>query len=474
MTYFDSIVRGGMIQNYNGSEYADVGIVDGIIVAVGDLSDCCADRSVCAKDCYVIPGGIDPHTHIDSEYAGLRGGDSVHSGTLAAAYGGTTCLIDFAGGRGELTERLRKRHSEFEKEAVVDFGLHCVIGIEDRMRLQELEELSLEGVSSLKYYMNNDHPQSDGFLFHLLERAKQAGLLVCVHAENEQIIGFQTERLINSGRHHWKYFPDSRPPVSEEEAVSRAIILAESAQSGLYIVHISTSSATKNLENAYERGSPIYGETCPHYLLLDQTLYQGEEGDLYQVVPPLRNECDRETLWRALKKGFIQTLGSDHVSYTKEEKRRKLMHDESGKFIKNFSLVAAGLPGIELRLVTLLRGIQEGKISWQDLVLVNSYRPAQLFGLASKKGLLAAGYDADLIVLPTLVEQRTIKSSEDFHMKCDHTPYLGHRFSQGPKTVMVRGNLVISEGEYTGFIGGRYCMRSMDSQVLENNVFRGV
>ena len=300
MNTYDCIIRGGTVVHHDRTERADIGIRNGTIAAVGDLSPDTATKEISAVGQKVIPGGIDPHTHIDSEYAGLRGGDDIYSGTLAAAYGGTTCLIDFAAAPDTLTSRIGNRVAFFERgRPVVDFGLHCVIGSADAGRLPEIKDALQAGVSSFKYYMNNSDPLSDGALLKLFEATGQEGVLVCVHAENEQIARFHTLSLIEQGRVRWRDFPLSKPGICEREAVVRAITLADAAGTGVYIVHVSAGESALYLEQARTNGKPFYGETCTHYLTLTEDVYDREDGELYQVAPPLRGKSDQALLWEA-------------------------------------------------------------------------------------------------------------------------------------------------------------------------------
>lgn len=469
MRTYDCIIRGGTLIRHDGRQRADIGIAGGVISMVGDLSQATARREIHAKDKIVIPGGIDPHTHLDSEYAGLRGGDTVHSGTLAAAYGGTTCLIDFAAGAEGLRQRVENRRAFFEgQQPVIDFGFHCVAGFSDGEKLGQVRDLIPAGVSSVKYYMNNSDPMSDGVLLQLLEQAGQEGILVCVHAENQQIMQYHTARLVREGRVRWRDFPLSKPAICEHEAVLRAMALARAAGTGVYIVHVSSGQSALYLRQAREGGGPFYGETCAHYLTLTEEAFGRKQGELYKVAPPLRSVQDSAILWDALADGTLQALGSDHVSYTKEEKRRKLERDATGEFLQDFTKVPDGLPGIQLRLPTLVNGVLEGRLSWETLVRINAYEPARLFGLYPAKGEIACGFDADIVILDPESSLK-VRGSEDLHMNCDHTPFAGLTYRCLPRTVLVRGHGVIENGMHTGMAVGRYVSRRMERALLKNN-----
>lgn len=458
MTPLDCIVRGGLVTHHDYEAVEDIGIRDGTICALGDLKGVDADRVIDAAGQRILPGGIDPHTHLDAPYDGLRGGDSIFSGTRAAAYGGTTCIVDFAAGGESLPERVEKRRRYFERERpVVDFGLHCVYGSTGAEQVEQIQRLRSSGVSSVKYYMNNGDACSDGVLFVLLKACAQEKITVCLHAENESLAGYFTQKLKYSGRTDWIDFPDSRPAICELEAVQRACALAREAGAQIYFMHLTTASAAAFLAGRRGEGLSVFGETCPHYLALTRDVYAREDGELYTVVPPLREKEDQRALWRALGDGTLQCCSSDHVSYTRSEKRRSLVRNEAGVLQRDFTKIPGGLPGIELRLPVLIQGVFQGLLTWQELVKINSVQPAEIFGL-QRKGEIACGLDADLVMLREDTP-RKIHGAQDLHMCCDYTPYAGFCCAAWPALVMLRGASVIENGEWTGLAQGQYVKR---------------
>ena len=460
---FDCVVCGGLVTHHDYEAVEDIGIQNGIITCLGDLSGASAKKRIEAKRRRILPGGIDPHTHLDFPYAGLRGGDSVHTGTLAAAYGGTTCILDFSSGSGSPRERIKRRRDHFEQEsAVIDFGLHCVCPANAPESGAWLEELSTEGVTSIKYYMNNQNPESDGILLDLMEHCARNDYLICLHAENECLTRYYENKLTAAGKTEWKYFPESRPDLCELEAIQRVALLAEATGAHTYIMHVSTAAATAYLAERRSKGLFVYGETCPHYLSLTKEMYTKEDGDLYSVMPPLRKEQDRRELWRALRQGSLQCVSSDHVSYTTEEKRRGLRQSD-GRWEQDFTKLPGGLPGIEIRLPTLVNGVLQGDLSWTKLVCVNSYYPSLLFGLSHRKGEIACGLDADLVILQD--QTLHVTGAESLHMNCDYTPYTGMKYQCLPHYVLLRGEPVIAQGHWTGLCTGKFISRKTVGQI---------
>lgn len=459
MKPFDCIVRGGLVTHHDYEAIEDIGIRDGRICALGDLHGAPAAQVIDAAGQRIVPGGIDPHTHLDAPYGGLRGGDSILSGTRAAAYGGTTCIVDFAAGGGSLTQRVAQRRAYFERQnPAVDFALHCMYDSGGAEHARQVRTLRDAGVSSVKYFMNNANARSDGVLQELMEACAQEGITVCLHAENESLAGYYTRRLQAQGNVQWRFFAQARPPVCELEAVQRACVMAEAAGARVYFMHLTTAGAAAYLAQRRSMGQAVYGETCLHYLCLTDDVYARDDGDLFSVVPPLRKQNDQTALWRALQRGELQCCSSDHVSYTVEEKRRNLGKNADGSLQQDFTKLPGGLPGIELRLPTLIGGVQKGLLSWQELVRINSYHPAKVFGLRHRKGEIACGLDADLVILQA-GRCLTVRGAKDLHMQCDYTPYSGLRYDNLPQLVMLRGKTVMENGRWTGAAEGQFVPR---------------
>ncbi|MFA6957760.1 MAG: dihydropyrimidinase [Thermoanaerobaculia bacterium] len=443
------------VDDYDG----DVLIEGETITTIGLSLTMEADRTIDAAGCYVIPGGIDPHTHMELPFGGTFSSDSFETGTIAAAHGGTTSIIDFAvQGHGEaLNLAIDKWHAKAEGKTAIDYGFHLICTDLPDSRLPEMKSAIAQGISSFKLFMA--YPGvflvDDGTIFKAMTTAGEAGGLICMHAENGVIIDVLVKRAIAEGRTAPKYHAMTRPTKAEAEGAGRAIAIAEMANAPVYIVHLSCHDALKKVVEARDAGIAAYAETCPQYLFLDDTLYNrdGFEGAKWVMTPPLRNLENQEHLWRGLKFNDLQVVSTDHCPFCMKEQKELGLND--------FSRIPNGGPGVEHRMSLVFNGgVVPGKISVNRFVEIVSTAPAKIFGLFPKKGTVAIGSDADIVIFDPNAEQ-TI-SAKTHHMRVDYSAYEGMKVRGVTKTVLSRGKVIIENGKYIGKAGdGRFLKRGL-------------
>jgi dihydropyrimidinase len=437
---------------------ADVLIRDGVVVAIGMQLDAGDAEVVDASGCYLFPGGVDPHTHLDMPFGGTVTADDFKTGTIAAAYGGTTTIVDFClTTKGEpLQNALRTWHGKAEGKAVIDYGFHLMISeINDEVLAELPEVIEKEGVTSFKVFMayKNVLQADDGTLYRTLLSAKKHGALVMVHAENGDVIDYLIKEALRLGNTDPIYHALTRPPELEGEATGRAIRLTELADSRLYVVHVTCAEAVKQIAKARDQGLEIWGETCPQYLVLDQSYLElpDFEGAKYVWSPPLREAWNQEVLWSALKNGQLQTLGSDQCSFNFKGQKELGLGD--------FSKIPNGGPVIEDRFSLLFsEGVLKGRITINQFVEIVSTRSAKLFGLFPQKGTIAVGSDADIVIFDPTAER--IISAKTHHMNVDYSAFEGMKVTGEPVSVLSRGEFVIRNKQFVGTAGtGRYVKR---------------
>ncbi|GIO23253.1 dihydropyrimidinase [Oceanobacillus sp. J11TS1] len=452
------IIKNGTIVTATDTYQADVLIEDEKVKAIGqDLSDVYAEV-IDAIGLYVFPGGIDPHTHMEMPFGGTVTKDDFESGTIAAAHGGTTTIIDFC-----LTEKgktlknaLEIWHAKSEGRAVIDYGFHLQIVEANENVLQEIPSvIEEEGVTSFKVFMayKNVLQADDETLFQTLVTARDHGGLVMVHAENGDVIEHLTQEALKAGNTDPIYHALTRPPELEGEATGRAAKLTALANSQLYVVHVTCKEAVEQIAEARSKGFSVYGETCPQYLVLDQTYLEKPdfEGAKYVWSPPLRDKSHQEVLWNALKSGELQTIGSDHCAFDFDGQK------DLGK--GDFSKIPNGGPFVEDRFSILFsEGVKKGRISINQFVDIVSTQAAKLFGLFPQKGTIAPGTDADIVLFDPNVE-RTI-SVHTHHSAVDYNALEGMKVTGQPVTVLSRGEFVIKDKELVAKPGaGKFLKR---------------
>ncbi len=452
------LIKGGTVVTAADQYTGDV-FIDGEKVAViGSALTMAADRVIDATGKYVLPGGIDVHTHLDMPFGGTTSADDFESGTIAAAHGGTTTVVDFA-----IQYKGQTLHHAWETwmkkadgKAAIDYGFHMIITeLSDQVE-QEMDALVGEGVTSFKLFMA--YPGvfmlDDASIFRALLRTGKNGGTICMHAENGGVIDVLVKRALAEGRTAPKYHALTRPARAEAEATHRAIALAEIADVPVYIVHLSAAEALEMVTEARDRGLPAYAETCPQYLFLSDDNYEepGFEGAKYVMSPPLRPKETQARLWRGLASDDLQVVSTDHCPFCMKE-QKSLGQDD-------FSKIPNGAPGIETRMSLVYDGgVRAGRISLNRFVELTSTAPAKIFGLFPRKGTIAPGSDADIVVFDP--RQEMTLSARTLHMRVDYNPYEGRRVTGVPETVLSRGRVVIDNGRFTGRAGaGSFLRRS--------------
>ena len=453
------LLKGGTVVSGSGCVPADVLIEGEKIAAVGTgeeigrLLD--GDTQVCdVSGCLLFPGFIDAHTHFDLHVAGTVTADDFETGTRAAVRGGTTTIVDFGTQyAGEtLAQGLKNWHGKAEGKCSCDYGFHMSITDWNPSVSREIDDMMAEGVSSFKLYMTYDTQVDDQTIFAILRRLKEAGGLTGVHCENSGMIAALQAEAKAAGRMGVSSHPATRPAAAEAEAIGRLLRLAEVADIPVMVVHLTCKAGYDVIMEARRRGQTVYAETCPQYLLMDDSLYElpGMEGAKYVCAPPLRKREDADCLWRALAAGDIQTVSTDHCSFTTEQKL--LGRDD-------FTRIPGGMPGVETRGVLLYTyGVDQGRISLERMCQVLSENPARLYGMFPRKGLIAPGSDADIAVLRPGVED--VITAADQLQNVDYAPFEGTRVTARVEQVFLRGGRVVEDGRVVAERTGKFVKRS--------------
>jgi dihydropyrimidinase len=452
-----TIIKNGRIVTAVDDYNADILIEDGQVAMIAKSITADADKIVDAKGRLVIPGGIDPHTHMELPFGGTSASDTFETGTRAAAHGGTTTIIDFAVQyKGQsLREAVDVWHKKADGQTAIDYGFHLICTDLPDNRLPEMKNLIDDGVSSFKLFMA--YPGvflvDDGTIFKAMQVAGANGGLICMHAENGVVIDVIVKQALAAGKTAPKYHALTRPTKAEAEGVHRAIALAEIAETSVYIVHLSNSDALDEVTRARDIGVNAYAETCPQYLFLDYSVYEqpGFEGAKYVMTPPIREKWNQDKLWRGLKFNDLQVVSTDHCPFCMKEQKELGLND--------FTKIPNGGPGVEPRMSLIYNGgVAEGRISLNRFVEITSTNSAKIFGLFPKKGTIAVGSDADIVIFDP-DEEMTIGVKTQ-HMNVDYSCYEGKKVRGVTKSVFSRGELIIDEGKYVGKKGqGQFLKR---------------
>jgi dihydropyrimidinase len=409
-----------------------------------------------ASGMLLLPGGIDAHTHLDMPFGGTTSSDDFETGTRAAAIGGTTTLVDFAiQARGtKMRDALDTWWKKAESKACIDYGLHMIVTDLPEAGLEDMDDMVREGVASFKLFMAypNVLMVDDATIFRALQQTSKNGALICMHAENGSVIDVIVRQALAEGKTAPIYHALTRPTIAEAEAVHRAIALAEIAGVPIYIVHLSSEDALNQVREARDRGLPAFAETCPQYLLLSiEDMKPGFEGAKYVFTPPLREKKNLPKLWDGLKTDNLQVVSTDHCPFCFED-QKALGKDD-------FTKIPNGGPGIENRLQLLHHhGVGTGKITINRFVEITSTAPARIFGMYPKKGAIAAGSDADIVVWDPKAEH--VISAKTHHMRVDYSMFEGFKVTGNARQVFSRGELIVDKGQYVGRAGrGQYLRR---------------
>lgn len=444
------LIRGGRVVTAGGERLADV-LVDGEkIVETGP--DLRGDGQVLDADgLLVLPGVVDPHTHLLLDTGTARTADDFSSGSASAAAGGVTTYLDFAPQLRTQTfmEALQARRELIDGQSYVDYGLHLNITHLPPTWERDLAHLVEAGVTSAKIYTTYRDTifyADDWTWYRLMQRSGQAGLLVQVHAENDAIVEGMAQLLIEEDKRSLRYHGAARPGAAEAEAVARGLLFSRVTGSPVYFVHLSTPLAVDLVGEARQRGVPAIAETCPHYLILDDSRYCQSDAARYVMTPPLRDAGSVAQLWERLQHGDIQSIGSDHCGFSLAEREG----------IDDFTRVSPGIPGVETSLVLLYSyGVETKRLTLPDMVRLLCTNPARIFGLWPRKGDLAPGFDADIVLLDPRPQR--VLSAAELHSRAGFSPYEGLTLTGRVKTTIVRGQIVYHDGEVVGTPGfGRF------------------
>jgi len=451
------LIKNGYVVTPEKTTVADLYVEHDTITAIGESLTQRADKSIDASGNYVIPGGIDAHTHLEAPVGGTVSSDDFETGTRAAAFGGTTCIIDFATqSKGQSLHEAYELWRKKGAKAALDYGLHMIVVDTGEGRIEELDDLVEEGVTSFKLF--TAYPGAlmvdDATILQVMLRAGKKGALVAVHAENGSAIEYLVGKALLGGRTAPIEHALTRPAIAEAEAVHRVIALARIADVPLYIVHVSCEESLGEISRARQKGTAVFGETCPQYLLLTQEDLKRPdfEGAKFVLTPPLRGHADQEALWKGLQRDDLQVVSTDHCPFLFETQKRAGLDD--------FTKIPNGGPGIENRLQLLYHyGVSQGRFSvnrWVELVSAN---PAKLFGLYPKKGILRVGSDADIVIWNP--NRKHTISAASHHMRVDYSMYEGMEVQGNAETVISRGEIIVDQNTWSAKPGrGKYVKRS--------------
>lgn len=439
----------------DGPTRADIVVNDEQIVDIADPGSGRGTEIIDASGKIVLPGGVDPHVHMLISFMGQRSVYDFESGGIAALCGGTTTVVDFAlqrRGRG-MIEGLRHRRKQADPVVTLDYGLHQIVTDVNESSLGELRQLREEGVSTLKVYTVYESEQlklEDGAFYSLMQGAAKEDLLICLHAENAGIIERARAEAVRAGHTEPKYHALTRPPITEVEAVSRALLFAQDTGCPLHILHLVAQKGVDLIERARREGQRVTAETCTHYLALTDEAYERENAQYYVMSPPLRSAQNQEALWDGLKRGVLSAVTSDEVSYSAAAKSLG---------IASFADIANGCPGVQARLPVLYTlGVAEGRLSLERFTEVFSTWPARIFGVGDRKGQIRKGYDADLVVIDP--EHARVMDASCHYGDIGYTPYEGMKLCGWPVLTVYRGRIVVRDGRFLGEAGqGRFLHR---------------
>jgi dihydropyrimidinase len=461
------LIKGGRIVTAADDYVADLYAEDETVTLIGESLDQPADKVIDASGKLVLPGCVDPHTHLDMPFGGTVTIDDVESGQTAAAFGGTTCHVDFIiqPQGSTFADALADWRSKANGKQVIDMGYHmAVTDLKEGGTLEDLASLPDQGITSYKLFMayKGALMVDDETLFRTMEVAAEIGALVMVHAENGDAIDVLVKKALAEGKTEPKYHALTRPPETEGEATNRAIQLARVAGSPLYVVHVSCVEAIEPIELAREKGWDVWGETCTQYLFVDYTFLERTnfEGAKYVYTPPPRAKENQEQLWNAVRTDKLSVISTDHCAFLWDGQKTMGRDD--------FSKIPNGGPGLENRLQMIHEfGVRTGRISLNRMVELLATNPAKLFGLYPRKGTIAVGSDADLVVFDP--EKKLTITAANQHSKTDYNLYEGTEVTGSPEVVLLRGHVLVEGDELVASPGiGQYVARARFGQALKS------
>ncbi len=452
------LIKNGCIITAEQDYTADIFIEKDKITTIGTSLNIHADKIIDAKGKYVIPGGIDVHTHLDMPFGGTTSSDDFETGTRAAAFGGTTSIVDFATQpKGKsMREGLDIWRQKAEGKATIDYGFHMIITDLPDERIPEMDDMVAEGVTSFKLFLAypNVLMVDDATIFKALKQSSKNGGLVCMHAENGMVIDSIVKETVAKGNLSPLYHALSRPAAAEGESTNRAIALAEMAGTPIYIVHLTCNDALEKVIVARDKGQRVFAETCPQYLYLsiEDIAKPNFEGAKFVFSPPVREKWNQEKLWSGLQKNDLQVVSTDHCPFNFVGQK------DMGK--DNFTKIPNGGPGLENRLHLMFQGgVNEKRISLNRWVEITSTNPAKIFGMYPRKGTIAPGSDADVVIWDPNKEL-TI-SAKSHHMRVDYSMFEGKKVKGDAETVISRGEVIVENKEFLGKAGrGNYIKRN--------------
>src|SRR5215218_5609542 len=459
------LIKGGRVVTAADDYVGDVYVEGERISLIGESLDVQADRVIDATGKLVLPGAIDPHTHLDMPFGGTVTIDDVTSGQTAAAFGGTTCHVDFCiqGQSQSFAEALAGWHEKREGKAIIDNGFHiAVTDLTDGGTLEELATLPEQGITSYKLFMayKGALMVDDETLFRTMQVAADTGALVMVHAENGDAIDVLVKKALADGNTDPVWHARTRPPETEGEATNRAIQLARVAGAPLYVVHVSCLESVEPIALAREKGWNVFGETCTQYLFVDETFLERPdfEGAKFVYTPPPRAKANQDVLWKAVRTDVLSAISTDHCAFLWDG-QKSLGRDD-------FSKIPNGGPGIENRLQMIHHfGVREGRISLNRMVELLATNPAKLFGLYPRKGTVAVGSDADLVVFDP--DKQVTISASTHHSKTDYNLFEGTQVTGSPEVVLLRGNVLVENDALVASPGiGRFVRRARFGEEL--------
>jgi len=461
-----TLIRHGRIVTAVDDYVGDLLLENGRIVAIGEALDVGRDAlEVDARGLVVLPGGVDCHTHMDNTFGESTTCDTFESGTRSAAFGGTTTIVDFAFQRRDVSvlEAIRAAQARAEAKASIDYGFHVITTHVDEATLADMRHaIRHEGVTSFKMFMAypNSVMVDDAAIFRAMRVVGQHGGMICLHAENGTVIDLLIREALEQGHTAPRYHALTRPSLMEGEATHRGIKLAELAQAPLYIVHLSAKEALAQVVEARDAGIPVFAETCPHYLFFDDSVYESEEWEVarYVMSPPLRSKDAQLALWRALRTDQLQVVSTDHCPFCmKEGYLGRVRQKPHGRH--DFSKIPNGVPGVETRMTVIYDGgVRQNRLSMNRFVELVSTAPAKLFGLFPRKGTIAVGSDADIVLFDP--DEKHVIAAKTQHTDCDYTLFEGREVCGRVKKVFSRGELIVDGDRWHGKPGrGRFVPR---------------